>query len=55
MRPDGGGLPLGWPTIYRAGPGYLLGVPQMLHPEPKKKGFHAFLAGVDDCRMMTNP
>ena len=36
-------------------PGYLLGVPQMLHPEPKKKGFHAFLTGVDDCRMMTNP
>ena len=37
VRPDGGGLPLGWPTIYRAGPGYLLGVPQMLHPEPKKR------------------
>ena len=39
VRPDGAGLPLGWPTIYRAGPGYLLGVPQMLHPEPKKKAF----------------
>ena len=62
MQPDGGGLPLGWPTIYRAGPGYLLGVPQMLPPEPKNHAglggwievcFDVFLVGdSDDSRMM---